>query len=377
MNCLIYHHRTQATDAQGIHIQEICKAFNRLGWQVNKVALVDDEAVGKESREGAGFRFVAILPAFLYEFLELGYNLVGIWRLWMAVRVSKPRFIYERYSIFNVTGAIVSMMTGVPLILEVNAPLAREKKEFGTLFLQRFAQQLETWVINRSFRTIAVTSVLRSMLIEKGAIPNKVVVVPNGVNLEDFHHSTPAVVDSEDSPLTIGFVGWFRSWHGLKELIEALAADYLKTGSLRLLLVGDGPARGDIEKTIARLGVGGGVEITGAVTREEVIRYLSEIDVALQPASTEYASPMKLIEYMAAGKAIVAVDQENIRELLEHEKNALLFPSGDWNDLKNQIGVLCDNKSLVNRLGLSAREEVRRRPLTWDENARRVLGLFS
>jgi len=88
-------------------------------------------------------------------------------------------------------------------------------------------------------------------------------------------------------------------------------------------------------------------------------------------------APMKLIEYMAAGKAIVAPDQPNIRELLEHKKNALLFSPGDWSDFACQVELLVLDPSLRNALGRAARDTVLERQLTWENNARHVLSLFS
>lgn len=371
---LVYHHRTQATDAQGIHIWEMCRAFGRAGWRVEMVALVRDEAVGQESRKGGLFQALSMLPGWAYECLEIAYNLVGVWRLWRAVHKIKPAFIYERYSIYNAAGALVSLLTGIPLVEEVNAPLALEKKRYGTIYLPAVAQRIETWIINHSHRTVAVTEALRRILIDNGAVPDRIVVMPNGVNLEEFARSgarRPA-----DGGLTLGFVGWFRDWHGLRELIEVMGSHRWRDRGIHLLLVGDGPSRPEIEHTVARWGLQRHVTITGALGRERVREMLDRMDVALQPAATEYASPMKLIEYMAAGKAVVAPDQPNIRELLVHERNALLFLPRNWEDFVRQIVRLVESPELLRQLGDAARRTVLTRPLTWDHNARRVLSLL-
>jgi glycosyltransferase involved in cell wall biosynthesis len=89
--------------------------------------------------------------------------------------------------------------------------------------------------------------------------------------------------------------------------------------------VGDGPARAAIESLTESLGIPDRVTVTGIIDRDEVARYVGVFDIALQPDVVEYASPLKLFEYMALGKAIIAPDRANIREILTHGRDALLF----------------------------------------------------
>ncbi len=369
----IYHHRTQATDAQGIHINEMFKAFIRQGLDMKMVALVQDEALGQESREGILGRISNVLPSLVYELMEIGFNIPGVLRLYRAAVKERPVFIYERYSIYNLAGLLVSRLTGIPLIEEVNAPLAHEKKIYGSLHFPELAQFIETSIINGSSRTIAVTDALRKMLVHRGADEKNIVVMPNGINPEDY---PVAAVRKDGAEVVLGFIGWFREWHGLESLIEIFAARKWHEKNVHLLLVGDGPLRGHLEDKINSFGLENHVTITGAVPRSRLGSYLDQMDIALQPAATSYACPMKLIEYMAAGKAIVAPNQANIRELLIHGDNGLLFEPGDVDDLARQIESLLVDGALIFQLGSSARKTVETRPLNWDYNARQVMGLL-
>ena len=369
----IYHHRTQATDAQGIHINEMFNAFIRLGIDMKMVALVRDEALGKESREGLLGRISSEIPSLIYELMEIGFNLPGIFRLYRAVVKTRPLFIYERYSIYNLAGLVVSWLTGVPLIEEVNSPLAHEKKNYGNLHFPGLAQLIETFIINGSAKTIAVTESLKKMLVSKGANAKNIVVMLNGVNLVDYF----VINDVKEKPeVVLGFIGWFRPWHGLEALIDIFGARKWHDQNVRLLLVGDGPLRGRLEKIIARLELEDHVSITGAVPRDRLGDYLKRIDIALQPAATSYACPMKLIEYMAAGKAIVAPDQPNIRELLVHEHNGLLFDPGNVAAQARQIELLLADGERISQLGRAARKTVETKALTWDHNAAQVMDLI-
>lgn len=372
---IVYHHRTQGVDAQGIHVAEMCRAFEALGFAVVKVAIHAEERPGSVQRPGLLGRVVARLPRLAYELLEIGYNACGAVRLWRTVRRHRPVFIYERYSLFNCCGVLVSRLTGTPLALEINSPLAWERKQFGGLRLARLAQAAETWIVRQAGLCIAVTAVLRDILVRHGARPDTIAVMHNGVHLKDFEPFQPSPA-REASPLTLGFVGWFREWHGLGEMIAALDDHGLFAAGVRLVLVGDGPARPQLDGLIHRRGLTDAVTITGPVDRQSIIGRLADLDIALQPAATSYASPMKLIEYLAAGKAVVAPDQANIRELLTHGENGLLFPPGDWAALAARVRELMDHPALLGRLGENARRTIAAHDLTWSGNAARVAALM-
>jgi glycosyltransferase involved in cell wall biosynthesis len=97
--------------------------------------------------------------------------------------------------------------------------------------------------------------------------------------------------------------------------------------------------------------------------------HVAAFDIALQPAVTDYASPLKLFEYMAQAKAILAPDQANITEALQDGKDALLFAPGGF---EPALSALIGDASLRARVGAAARETLIRRDFTWAGNARRV-----
>jgi glycosyltransferase involved in cell wall biosynthesis len=120
-------------------------------------------------------------------------------------------------------------------------------------------------------------------------------------------------------------------------------------------------------------GVAAQVRFTGIVQRKDIPAHLAAFDIALQPAATAYASPLKLFEYLAAGSAIVAPRQANLQEMLTHDENALLFPIDEAGALGATIGRLVADPALRERLGSSARKTIARGRYTWDGNADRVV----
>ena len=124
------------------------------------------------------------------------------------------------------------------------------------------------------------------------------------------------------------------------------------------------------------LGLEDKIILTGAVAHEDVPAHVAALDIALQPRATAYACPMKLIEYMAMGRCIVAPDQPNIRELLSDGMSARLFPPGDYRSMVSLIAELMASPAERSSLGRTARRTVIERDLTWRANATRALALL-
>jgi glycosyltransferase involved in cell wall biosynthesis len=144
---------------------------------------------------------------------------------------------------------------------------------------------------------------------------------------------------------------------------------------VHLLVIGDGPARADIEAAAASCGVAERVHVTGAVAHAQIVEHLAAIDVALQPAATSYASPMKIFEYLAMAKPVVAVDQQNTREILSEGENALFFPVGDRGAFVGAVQEILSDRQRLETMSENARRTIFDRGFLWDNNAKRVIEL--
>ncbi|MBR0651039.1 glycosyltransferase family 4 protein [Roseomonas terrae] len=368
---ILYSHRIQSHDGQGVHLEAMVAALREAGHEVLVVGpgLYDSAALGGESRLVPLLR--RWLPGFAVELLELAYSLPAYLRLRRAASAFRPDVIYERANLFFLSGAWLAQRGGLPLLLEVNAPLAEERARHGRLRLGRLARATERYVWRAADRVLPVTEVLAARIADAGVPRARITVVPNGIHLDAFP-------DSGDAPagptvVTLGFVGFVRDWHGLDRILH-LMAEPAAGPRLDLVVVGEGPARAGLERLAAQLGIAHRLRFTGLVEREEVPRLVAGFDIALQPAAVEYASPLKVFEYMAAGRAIIAPDQPNLREVLEDGRTALLVPPGDADALRAALHRLVADAALRRRLGAAARAEILRRDLTWAGNARRVIG---
>lgn len=377
---VLYHHRTASKDGQAVHIEEMITALREQGHEVRVVAPGGgDEPSGQMGAEvGWVARLRARLPKAVYELLELAYTLVAYRRLAAAAREFKPDVIYERYNLFLLAGAMLKRRTGLPLLLEVNAPLAEERGKFGGLGLPWLARWAEARAWRAADFVLPVTDVLADHVRAVGVPEARIVVVPNGINEAHFAAAPSQVAAKAQlgwpDALVLGFTGFVRDWHGMDRVIRWMASPAAPAAA-RLLIVGDGPVRADLEQLAADLQLGERVRFTGVVHRDRVPGLVAAFDVALQPAVVAYASPLKLIEYLALGKAIVAPNQPNIAEVLSDDVNALLFEPGDAAGLERSLARLAHEPALRQRLGDGARDTITRMQLTWAGNARKAVGL--
>jgi glycosyltransferase involved in cell wall biosynthesis len=372
---IIYHHRIRSKDGQSVHLAELIDALRDLGHEVL--------LVGPPSFDRASFghdpallsRAKEMIPKAIYELMELGYNVVAYFRLLHACIRFRPDFIYERANLFFPAGILVKKSYGVPLLLEVNSPLSREREKFGGLGLRKLATWMEAWTWRHADVVLPVTDVLANELRNHNVDEDRVVVIPNAIDVEKF----PAAVDCAASKarmglsgkFVLGFTGFVRAWHGLDQVIHLLAKPQIPH-NVHFIIVGDGPAIAELKAISGELGVAQRVTFAGLVERKDIARTIAAFDIALLPQCVDYCSPLKIFEYMAGRKAIVAPDQGNIREILMPGVSALLFAPGEHGSMTKAIVQLIEDDALRERLGRNAFDQIQLRGYTWRRNAERV-----
>lgn len=372
---ILYHHRIRSKDGQAVHLEELIAALRSSGHEVL--------LIGPEGFEHASFghdpklvvAIKKILPRAVYQLLEIAYNVPAYRRLRRACKAFEPDIIYERYNLNLFAGTWLAKRFGVPLLLEVNAPLAEERRDFGGLAFPNLAKQVEGRVWRRSDYVLPVTRVLGTKIQAAGVPFERIRVVPNAIDRQKFADGLPAddakqTLNLADK-IVLGFVGFVREWNGLENVLDLLAMPETPS-SLHLLIVGDGPAIPRLKAQASQLEIADRVTFAGLVERDRVGLHLAAFDIALLPQCVEYCSPLKLFEYMAAGKAIVAPDQPNIREVLG-ATDALLFPPGDFGKMSDAVLTAAQNRALRDDLGCSSRRLIDEHGYTWSNNAARVI----
>jgi len=369
---ILYSHRTKSADGQAVHIRALTDALRRRGHDLTIVGPDDAAPSERPLDDSAGTGLRRFLPAPVHELAELAYSAPAFLKLAAKAKTTAPDIIYERYNLFYHAGVRLARSRGLPLLLEVNAPLAEERERHGKLALKALAGASERSIWRAADRVLPVTHALARYVEAAGVAPERIDVIPNGVEaaLLADHDARPVRARyGLEGKVVLGFTGFARDWHGLDRIVKYLGAR--RREDLALLIVGGGDVRAALEAQAKSLGVERAVIFTGIVQRDNVPAHLAAFDIALQPAVTAYASPLKLIEYMAAARAIVAPDMANIREVLASGEAALV-QAGDSAALFAALDALVADPGLRDRLGAAARASLLRQGLTWDANAARV-----
>jgi len=379
---ILYHHRTLGDGAEGIHIEEMVNAFRKLGHEVKIVSPIGDQTNVNTPKVAAFIRIKHLIPKFFYEIPEVAYNLYGYHLLQKAITFFKPDFIYDRYITFNASSILAGKRYKIPVILEVNSPLAMERiqQKDEKLYLKRLASNFERWICANSDKTVVVSTPLKDYLVSVGVPGSKVVVMPNGVNLRKFkpmekNRKLMRQLNIHENNIVIGFVGILRPWHGIDLLLKTFYNVTKKIDNIYLLIVGEGPIKDEIEEQIRGYGLTKKVAVTGRVPHGKVPDYISLFDIAVSPKATFYASPMKILEYMAQEKAVIAPRMRNIEDIILDEKDGILFEPDNATSLQNAILKFLHDPQLRSSLEKAARSKIEGY-YKWEDNAQKVIDLI-
>jgi alpha-maltose-1-phosphate synthase len=278
---------------------------------------------------------------------------------WLERRLDEfgAHVLCERFALHAVAGSTAARRLGIPHLLELNAPLLEEAARYRNLEEPEAAERLERATISSADLVFAVSPPLAAYAQARGAA--RVEVLQNAAAIERF----PSRERNGANPVAV-FAGSLRPWHG----IETIPAAWRLLGSSapRLLLIGNGPSR-ELLRGLA-------ATVTGLVPPERVPTLLAGADIGLAPYSTDasdYFSPMKLFEYLAAGLATVVADLPAVTAVVDPD-TAVVIPRGDADALAEAVASLCADSSERRRLGENGRALVAAEH-TWRHRARRVL----
>lgn len=382
---ILYHHRTQGSGVEGVHIRGIVDAFRQLGHKVTLVSPpgIDPYICSKTESGPSGLSrawkmFAKNAPEIIFELSEVLYNFWAYNRMAALARKEKFDFIYERYALNTFAGLDISRKYKIPLILEVNdsALIERVRK----LKVTGLAKTNERKVFEGAFAIVTISSYFKKVIVESGVRAKKIFVIPNAVDEAKFPIDNDSNLEirreySLEDKMVIGYVGSFLQWHGVDLLLESFEAAIKSRPDARLLLIGDGPTFGAIRKRVEGNGLKDFIIFTGKVSHEKVASYIQAMDICVIPDSNAYGSPMKLFEYMASGKAVVAPRLLPMEDVIKNGDNGILFDPGSKSALSASLELLINDNTARNRIGRSARTAVLGNH-TWIKNASTVLDIY-
>lgn len=278
------------------------------------------------------------------------------------VQKERPDAILERLSLFSLAPLAVSKSLGLPFLLEVNAPLSDEAATYRGLGLYDTARLVERIIIRGADVVLPVSTALRDWVVSEGAAAERVHVLPNGVDTRRFDPMRAKERRKDfgfEGAHVFGFIGGLRPWHGLRLLMLAFDLIAARDSAARLLVVGDGPGREDLERWRTGSPSGDRVAIVGHVPQSDVPDFLATMDIVFVPyenTSNFYFSPLKVLESMSMGRPIVAASIGDIPQLLMEGRAGEIVSPGDAEALATAAESLIKNPDLAAKMGEEARK---------------------
>jgi glycosyltransferase involved in cell wall biosynthesis len=302
-------------------------------------------------------------------------------------RRRQPSIVYQRHSVGSFAGVQVSRRTRAPLVLEYNGSEVWVARNWGRpLRYESLALAAEEASFRHAHLVVTVSQALADELVARGVEQERVVWHPNGVDADRFApaSTTPAERDAlrgryriPRNAVLITFVGTFGRWHGAHLLARAVReqAAWARANDVRFLFVGDGLTMPQVRADLEALD--DVATLAGLVPPDDVPLHLAASDVLVSPhvpnddGSAFFGSPTKIFEYMAAGKAIVASDLDQVGDVLRDDLAILVRP-GDVEDLARGLREAAADASRRDELGRRARDRVRDR-YTWSHHVSAIL----
>jgi glycosyltransferase involved in cell wall biosynthesis len=340
----------------------IIKGFKTLNWYV-ETFIVGDRVSQKWSARGSGEAISkGFLRTLVVDFVRLGLGLINSWRSYQELN-HQVDWVYEYAATLQCLGWIFQRQ-GIPWILQAEALLFYEAKaERKALVLDGLAKWIEIKAYQQCDVLACVSETLQEILVrDYGIDREKIVLVPNGVDIE-FINPELHLEKRLFSGFTVGFIGSLYAWSGLDLLLKAIAALRKEGLDISLVIVGDGAMEAEWKKQSQELGIESHVAFLGRVPWQDIPQYIAGFDVGYSgqvqlQMGKMYLSPMKLYEYMAMAKPVIASAFEDAKRLICDRQTAFLFNTGDLEDLKRTLSTAYEKRASLPEMGRLARMEI-------------------
>lgn len=327
---------------------------------------------------------------------------------------SRHAFIYQRLSLANIAGVLLSRAKNIPLIVEYNGSDVWGSVYWGHgLKFAKICTAMENVLLRHAHLVVTISDPLREELIQRGVEPGRIVTYPNGIEPAMFapvrfdasaNRTLRAKWDLAPEDKVVFFLGTFGRWHGAEVFAEAIRnlvrndIGLLRTLRLKFMFVGDGLTMPLVREILSAPACAEFVRFTGTVPQVEGPTYLAISDICIAPhvpnadGTKFFGSPTKLFEYMAMGKAIIASDLDQIGEVLRpavdiggidelpapqesENRLAILTTPGNAPELARAILFLAQSPDWRETLGRNARAEALKK-YTWDIHVGKIMDGF-
>jgi len=345
-------------NAQTIHIKELFKNLGKLS---------DTYLFAPKPKNIVNTVNIIFVPEVIPICKSLFYQAFLFFYLFFYCLKLTPDVMYVRHSCLSFSPGLISKIFRLPCVIEVNGLLIDEQKLIGSSKLATIITKLsEKFSYKHAKKIVAVTQGIKREIIRMYNIPDeKIVVIENGANTDLFkpidQKEARKELKLDQNTNYVCFVGNLAPWQGVEYLIQA-APLILKHSNTKFLIVGDGIMKEKLIELTYKIGVADKFIFTGEFPYEEVPKYINASDVCVAPFIKERnmkigISPLKIYEYAACGKPIVASKIPNL-EFIEMQKAGILVEPENPEELAKAIIKLLKDEKLREEMGRNGREYV-------------------
>jgi len=370
---LLYDTVLDGNDAQTIHTVELFENLRKIG---NEIVIFIPRSKRVTINKQLGMIVLPMLNVRLMR--EISYQIcLFLYYMLYQIKHTKPHVIYSRISMFTISPLILSKLFRIPYVVEINGLMTDEMKLSNTskLIIQ-VSKIVEKFNYKYAKKIVVVNQGIKEGIIKLYNIPNeKIIVINNGANIDIFQPMNSENIKKElnlDKNYNyVGFSGSFKPWHGIESIVKSAPFILDKVENTKFLLVGDGEIKREIIKMVNDLNIEEHFIFIDRVSYDNVPRYINAFDVCVILKKKDIlGSPLKLWEYMACGKPVVATRTEDFAILAENNAGLLVNPE-NLQELANAIIKLLQNLELMRRMGENGRKYVAENQ-SWESVAKRV-----
>ena len=372
----------EASTGYGSHMRGMIKGFQEEGHTVE--ILVMGKAPSSFVTNHYSFDLKSLAKLFIPKILwrtfkeiqQIRFDKHAANELQFTIDSFHPDIVYERSAWMSNGSVDVLTNFNIKHIIEINAPFEEEVKAFekASSFIGVIGKKKLKSLLQSADLVLPVTSSLQTYLIEHYQLSaSKCAVVPNAIEKNEIQINESRVVEinkkySLSEVTVLGFVGSIFPYHGVDRLIRGVSK--LKHTDVAILIVGDGHLIPELKKLTNDLGISSRVHFAGSVPKEDIYNYFSAMDILTLPNTEWYCSPVKLFEYGALGKTILAVNEIGVSDVMSIEEGVLF----ENNDVAFQEALLASLKDVeeLQKKALKFQQKILQKH-TWRANAHKVI----
>lgn len=372
----------EAPTGYGSHMRGMIRGFQEEGHTVEVLVLGKAPIQNSSNLESSGLKsFVKMfIPKILWrtlkEFQQIRFDKYAAKKLQNAMAFHQPDIVYERSAWMSNGSVKVLSNINIKHVVEINAPFEEEVRSFekARSFLDSTGKNKLKNLLQSANLVLPITSSLKTYLVGRYQLnAEKCVVIPNAIEEAEIqiNESRVAGINKQfnlSEVTVLGFVGSIFPYHGVDRLIRGVSK--LNYTDISILIVGDGYLIPTLKKLAEELGISGRVHFTGSAPKEDIYNYISAMDILTLPNTEWYCSPVKLFEYGAFGKTILAVNEAGVSDVMSTDEG-LLFDNNDSAFQDALLAAITDVDALKIKAQNFQQKVLEKH--TWRANAQKVL----